>query len=201
MASNDLGWGYGKPVEGKGNAWVVCDFCNFLSKGGITRHKHHLVGDSPSVKKCTKVPVEVQKRFKDEFQKRKQHKEELNKIPHFNDAIVDLDDKDEEDTTNSDFFHSKSKRPMSSSGSAVNTKNPTKGPLDVMYPPSEKTRKTKGYLVGTSEHKEFHKKLRLDAVQKICRWMYDAVHRGVNVTGAYLNNSIPKKETDLNGKN
>lgn len=51
MSSNDPRWGYGKPIEGKGNAWVIYDFWNFLSKGGIKRHKHHLVGDSPQVKK------------------------------------------------------------------------------------------------------------------------------------------------------
>ncbi|CAH1439057.1 unnamed protein product [Lactuca virosa] len=43
-----------------------------------------------------------------------------------------------------------------------------------MWPPCDKTGKKKGYFVGTSEHKKVHKKFRLNAVQKICRWMYDA---------------------------
>ncbi|CAI9277417.1 unnamed protein product [Lactuca saligna] len=121
MSSNDPRWGYGKPIEGKGNALVICDFWNFLSKGRITRHKHHLVGDSPQIKKSEQ-------------------------IPRFDDAFVDINDKDEEATTNIDFFQWKSKRPMSSSSSTVNTKNPTKGPLDVMYPPSKITRTRKGEL-------------------------------------------------------
>ncbi|KAL7585739.1 hypothetical protein Lser_V15G44315 [Lactuca serriola] len=173
MASNDPGWQYGIAVEGKGNQWVICTFCNKTTKGGITRHKHHLAGDSAQVLKCPRVPIEVQKVFKDAFDKKKQDKEAMKKIPHFDDDVVDIDE-DEEATTNSEFFQSKGKRPMSSSGSTATTKRSVKGPLDVIWLPCDKTGKKKGYLVGTSEHKEIHKKLRLDAVQKICHWMYDA---------------------------
>nr|KAJ0193351.1 hypothetical protein LSAT_V11C800448530 [Lactuca sativa] len=103
MASNDPGWQYGTAVEGKGNQKMICTFCNKTTKGGITRHKHHLAGDSAQVLKCPRVPIEIQKLFIDASDKKKQDKEATNKIPHFDDDVVDIDE-DEEATTNSEFF-------------------------------------------------------------------------------------------------
>ncbi|CAH1449748.1 unnamed protein product [Lactuca virosa] len=74
----------------------------------------------------------------------KQDKVERNRIPHFNDDVVDINDEDEEEA-----------------GEAI-------------LRPSTETGKKKGYLVGTPEHNQLHKKLRGDAVQKFARWMYDA---------------------------
>nr|KAJ0221194.1 hypothetical protein LSAT_V11C200088390 [Lactuca sativa] len=154
MASNDPGWHYGKTVEGKGNQW-----------GGVTRLKHHLADDFSQALKCPRVPIEVKKVFKDAFDKNIKDRKETNKIPHFDDDVVDIDE-DEEAPTNSDVFQSKGKRHVSSSGSTTNT-------LDVMSSPCDKTEKKKGCLVGTYEHKEVHKNLRLDVTQKICCSMYD----------------------------
>ena len=76
MASNDPGWQYGTAVEGKGNQWVICTFCNKTTKVGITRHKHHLAGDSAQVLKCLRVPIEVHKVFKDALIKRNKIKKQ-----------------------------------------------------------------------------------------------------------------------------
>ncbi|KAD6454364.1 hypothetical protein E3N88_09070 [Mikania micrantha] len=163
----DPGWTYGTLVEGTKNS-VRCNFCNFVSKGGITRHKHHLAWDSADVSRCPKVPLEVKNLFKELFEKKKQTKEAMNEIPHFDD-VVDLDDDDEEEIS----IQSKGKISISSMGSTSSNKK-TKGPLDSVFKPSVTSGKKGGNLVGSVEYNQAQKKLRLDAIQKFCRWMYDA---------------------------
>jgi hypothetical protein len=88
-------------IEGTKNH-VKCNFCSFVSRGGITRQKHYLASDSPDVTKCTKVPAQVKALFKEEFEKKKLAKELLNKRPHFDDDVIDLEeDEDEEEITQS----------------------------------------------------------------------------------------------------
>ncbi|KAL4564166.1 hypothetical protein LXL04_028219 [Taraxacum kok-saghyz] len=152
--------------------WVLCNYCPNVAKGGITRHKHHLAGDSTSVCKCVRAPVEVKKLFKEIFEKQKQEKVVRNRIPHFDDDdVVDIDDEDEVEVA--EVLHSISKRLNLSSKSSLHNKK-AKGPLDTFLRPSTGTGKKKGYLVGTPEHKQVHKQLRADAIQKFARWMYDA---------------------------
>ncbi|KAL8211530.1 hypothetical protein R6Q57_005967 [Mikania cordata] len=98
----DPGWTCETLVEGTKNS-VRCNFCNFVSKGGITRHK-----DSADVSRCPKVPLDVKNLFKQSFEKKKQTKEAMNEIPHFDD-VVDLDDDEEEIS-----IQSKGKRLISS---------------------------------------------------------------------------------------
>lgn len=164
---DDIGWSYASLIEGTKNH-VKCNFCSFVSRGGITRQKHHLAGDSPDVTKCAKVPAQVKALFKEEFEKKKLAKELLNNRPHFDDDVIDLEaDEDEEEIT-----QSKGKRPMSATSSMANKK--MKGPLDAMFKPSTTSGKKGGHLVGSKEHAQVQKKLRLEYVQKFCRWMYDA---------------------------
>ena len=92
----DIGWSYASLVEGTKNH-VKCNFCSFVSTGGITRQKHHLAGDSADVVKCTKVPPQVKTLFKEEFEKKKQAKEFLNRRPHFYDDVFDLEEDEEEE--------------------------------------------------------------------------------------------------------
>ncbi|KAL4584188.1 hypothetical protein LXL04_008780 [Taraxacum kok-saghyz] len=167
----DIGWKHGALVEGTKN-WVLCNYCPNVAKGGITRHKHHLAGDSTSVCKCVRAPVEVKKLFKEIFEKQKQEKVVRNRIPHFDDDdVVDIDDADEVEVA--EVLHSIGKRPNLSSKSTLHNKK-AKGPLDTFLRPSTGTGKKKGYLVGTPEHKQVHKQLRADAIQKFARWMYNA---------------------------
>nr|KAJ0187695.1 hypothetical protein LSAT_V11C900463310 [Lactuca sativa] len=81
---------------------------------GITRHKHHLVGDTAQVAKCSKVPSEVKAFFKETFDKKKKEKEARNIIPHFDD-VVDLDEEVNDDELNTQ----KKRSPVSSSGSVT----------------------------------------------------------------------------------
>ncbi|XP_023754955.1 uncharacterized protein LOC111903410 [Lactuca sativa] len=170
VKEDDIGWKHGKKVEGTTN-WVLCNYCPNVAKGGITRHKHHLAGDSTSVCKCIRAPLDVRKLFKDIFEKQKQDKVDRNRVPHFDDDVVDINDEDEEEVGEVPF--SLGKRVNLSSKSTLHNKK-VKGALDTHFRPSNETGKKKGYLVGTPEHNQLHKKLRGDAVQKFARWMYDA---------------------------
>ncbi|CAI9290098.1 unnamed protein product [Lactuca saligna] len=125
----DPGWAYETKVEGN-SQWVQCNLCSFVSRGEITRHKHHLAGDTAQVAKCSKVPAEVKAFFKETFDKKKPAKEAMNSIPHFDD-VVDLD-KVDDDELNTQKRHC----PVSSSGSTATNKN-TKGPMHACYNQSE----------------------------------------------------------------
>nr|KAJ0219145.1 hypothetical protein LSAT_V11C300126260 [Lactuca sativa] len=170
VKDDDIGWKHGKRVEGTIN-WVLCNYCPNVAKGGITRHKHHLVGDSISVCKCLRAPPDIRKLFKDIFEKQKQDKVERNRIPHFDDDVADINDENEEEAGEVPF--SLGKRAISSSKSNLHNKK-VKGALDTHFRSSTETGNKKGYLVGTPEHNQLHKKLRGEAVQEFARWMYDA---------------------------
>ncbi|KAI3755050.1 hypothetical protein L1987_54843 [Smallanthus sonchifolius] len=185
----DPGWTYGTLVEGTKNA-VRCNFCFFVSKSGITRHKHHLAWDSPDVARCPKVPNEVKALFKEHFENKKRSREMMNSIPHFDD-VVDLDEDDEEDEVeiNRSEAKSKGKKPMSSTGSTTDAFNKkAKGTLYSVFKPSVVSGKKGGNLVGSKEYNDVQKKLRLDAVQKFCRWMYVA---GVSFNSEKIHCELP----------
>ncbi|KAK9061970.1 hypothetical protein SSX86_019154 [Deinandra increscens subsp. villosa] len=167
----DPGWAHGTHVQGTKNS-VLCKFCGFKSTGGITRHKHHLAWDSSEVSKCPKVPPDVKQFFKELFEKSNQAKEAENRIPHFDD-VVDLEEDDEDEIPSFNEGQSKGKRPIPSSSACASNKK-TKGPLDKNFKPSVTSGKKGGHLVGSVQHKEVQKKLRLEAVQLFCRWLYDA---------------------------
>ncbi|CAI9303558.1 unnamed protein product [Lactuca saligna] len=137
----DPGWAYGTKVEGN-NQCVQS--------------------------KCSKVLAEVKAFYKEAFDKKKQAKEAMNNIPHFDD-VVDLDEEVDDDELNTQKRHC----PISSFGSTATNKN-TKGPMHAYYNQSETGGKKNGRLVGTPQHKDVQKSLRADAVQKFLRWMYDA---------------------------
>ncbi|KAI3712801.1 hypothetical protein L1987_71367 [Smallanthus sonchifolius] len=94
-------------------------FLFFVSKSGITRHKHHLAWDSPNVSRCPKVPNEVKALFKEHFEKKKRSREMMNSIPHFDD-VVDLDE-DELEINHSEA-KSKGKKSPGSTTDAFNKK-------------------------------------------------------------------------------
>ncbi|KAI3822342.1 hypothetical protein L1987_09931 [Smallanthus sonchifolius] len=97
----------------------------------------------------------------------------MNSIPHFDD-VVDLDEDDEEGEVeiNCSEAKSKGKKPMSSTGSTTDAFNKkAKGTLYSVFKPSVVSGKKGGNLVGSKEYNDVQKKLRLEAVQKFCRWI------------------------------
>ncbi|KAJ9557009.1 hypothetical protein OSB04_011623 [Centaurea solstitialis] len=167
---DDLVWQYRTFIEGTKNS-VQCHFCGKICSAEITRLKHHLVGDDRNIKKCKKVPDDVSQMFKELFEKRKEKKEALNKIPHF-DEVVELEDEDEDDDEDEDEL----RRQIQAKGkkqATANTSTKVKGPINLYYMPSGQVGKKGGNVIGSSQHKEAQKKLRLNAIQNFCRWMDD----------------------------
>ncbi|KAL5710232.1 hypothetical protein ACHQM5_020821 [Ranunculus cassubicifolius] len=56
--SDDPGWEHGTMVNGNKDH-VKCKYCDKVTKGGIRRHKLHLVGGFSEVLKCESVPEDV----------------------------------------------------------------------------------------------------------------------------------------------
>ncbi|KAL5190703.1 hypothetical protein HKD37_04G010081 [Glycine soja] len=61
---DDSDWTYCHPlVEGDTNT-IVCNYCEKITKGGITRAKEHLVGKSGNAASCKKTPPDVVEELK-----------------------------------------------------------------------------------------------------------------------------------------
>ena len=73
----DLGWKYAwLPNETDLNT-IICIFCEKVTKGGIYRHKQHLVGGHRNAKKCTKCPIHVRQEMEEYMNGKKSQKEQL----------------------------------------------------------------------------------------------------------------------------
>ena len=55
----DPGWKYARLPNEQDLNTIICIFCGKVTKGGIYRHKQHLVGGHRNAKKCTKYLVHV----------------------------------------------------------------------------------------------------------------------------------------------
>jgi len=59
------GWKYCHPLVDEDTNTIVCNFCEKITKGGITRAKEHLIGKSGNVESCQKTPPNVVKELKE----------------------------------------------------------------------------------------------------------------------------------------
>ena len=57
VKKKDPGWKYARLPNEQDLNTIICIFCDKVTKGGIYRHKQHLVGGHRNAKKCTKCPV------------------------------------------------------------------------------------------------------------------------------------------------
>ncbi|KAL6582972.1 hypothetical protein OROMI_005050 [Orobanche minor] len=164
----DPGWSHGKLVDDKQpSAGIRCNYCSKVTRGGITRHKHHLAGDNRDVAKCTKVPEFVKHTFIEHFAMKKRVKESMESIPHFDESILEEQEQYEE--------NEHGKRPIVNPSQQLSKKSEQLGPINLYFQPSgQSIGKKGGNQVGSSQFNEAQKKLRFDAVRKFCRWMYDA---------------------------
>ncbi|KAL6523730.1 hypothetical protein OROGR_017333 [Orobanche gracilis] len=93
----DPGWSHGKLVDDKHpGSGIRCNYCSKVTRGGITRHKHHLAGDNRDVAKCIKVPEFVKQTFVEHFAMKKRVKESMESIPHFDESVLEEQEQDEE---------------------------------------------------------------------------------------------------------
>ncbi|KAL6513274.1 hypothetical protein OROGR_020760 [Orobanche gracilis] len=153
--------------RGKKQRRIRCNYCSKVTRGGITRHKHHLTGDNRDVAKCIKVPEFVKQTFVEHFAMKKRVKESMESIPHFDESVLEEQEQDEE--------NEHGKRPVVNPSQQLSKKSKQLGPINLYFQPSGQTiGKKGGNQVGSSQFNEAQKKLRFDAVRKFCRWMYDA---------------------------
>ena len=61
----DLEWKYVHLVNEKDLNIIICIFCDKVTKGGIYKHKQHLVGGYRNVKKCIKCPEHVREEMEE----------------------------------------------------------------------------------------------------------------------------------------
>ena len=73
----DPGWKYARLPHEKDLNTIICIFCDKVTKGGIYRHKQHLVGGYRNAKKCTKCPVHVRQEIEDYMNGKKNQNDRL----------------------------------------------------------------------------------------------------------------------------
>ena len=71
------GWKYARLPNEQDLNTIVCIFCDKVTKGGIYRHKQHLVGGHRNAKKCTKCSIHVRQEMKDYMSGKKNQNEQL----------------------------------------------------------------------------------------------------------------------------
>ncbi|KAL4579584.1 hypothetical protein LXL04_015737 [Taraxacum kok-saghyz] len=158
------------------------DSVSLPSRDSVSLHSHDSVLIALSLSSCdchSRLPPPLQLRppaaaspatssfiFSDfsTVQASKVTRDAIRKAPHFDD-VVELDEDDDE-MPNMNII-------SSSNGNRKKVKG--KGLMDMFMKPCGLGGKKNGHLVGTVEHKDVQKRLRLDAVQKICRWLYDSM--------------------------
>ncbi|XP_073046708.1 uncharacterized protein [Primulina eburnea] len=172
LRKKDIGWNYGRMVNpDKISDGILCNFCQKVTKGGITRLKH-LAGGFKNTKLCPKAPAIVKQEMKDYFEEKLAQKTIMDSMPHFDD-VFDIEEQGDDIDTHGDPS-SRGKRPasISSSGnsSMLMPKKPRSlGPINAFFKLDAKNQGGKA-----PQFNEVQKKLRSDAVQKFARWMYDA---------------------------
>ena len=73
----DPGWKYARLPNEQDLNTIICIFCDKVTKGGIYRHKQHLVGGHRNAKKCTKCPVHVRQEMEDYMNGKKNKKKAI----------------------------------------------------------------------------------------------------------------------------
>ncbi|KAJ9697130.1 hypothetical protein PVL29_009062 [Vitis rotundifolia] len=76
----DPGWKYARLINEKDLNTIICIFCDKVTKGGIYRHKQHLVGGYRNAKKCRKCLEHV--------------REEMEEYMNVNKDLFGLEDED-----------------------------------------------------------------------------------------------------------
>ncbi|KAG5596013.1 hypothetical protein H5410_037245 [Solanum commersonii] len=82
-----------KKVSEIDRSTVECVFCNKQSKGGIFRHKKHLMGTSNNVVRCSIYPNVVRKEIRRYVEEKKDLKHQILHQPD----VTNLDDNDDEE--------------------------------------------------------------------------------------------------------
>nr|GLL21970.1 uncharacterized protein LOC109167856 [Ipomoea trifida] len=168
--NQDPEWDHGTPVVDKGTTHVRCKYCDKITKGGIYRHKLHLVGGNRNVTGCKKCPPIVRDAMKEYMLNKKQRKEEVSSTATMGvPSKFDFDEKGDEDM---DFPEMAGNPGI---GISLGSSNQSiKGPMDLYFNKKEhqSLKRSKGGESVTLE--ACKKELRERAMVQFSRWMYEA---------------------------
>ncbi|RVW13361.1 hypothetical protein CK203_095743 [Vitis vinifera] len=148
----DPGWKYGRLVNEKDLNTIICIFCEKVTKGGIYRHKQHLVGGYRNAKKCRKCPEHVREEMEEYMSSKKNQKEQMNMGSEYvNEDLFGLEDEDIGEEINS----------------RTNVTNISSGEMVVQNQRS-------GKMHQTTINDAYKKEARERVCTLITRWMYEA---------------------------
>ncbi|RVW75237.1 hypothetical protein CK203_047174 [Vitis vinifera] len=179
----DPGWKYGRLVNEKDLNTIICIFCDKVTKGGIYRHKQHLVGGYRNAKKCRKCPEHVREEMEEYMSSKKNQKEQMNMGSEYvNEDLFGLEDEDigEEinSRTNVTNISSGGSNRGGSGGRTFSSKKPRqKGPMDHFFTPNAEMvvqNQRSGKMNQTTINDAYKKEARERACTLITRWMYEA---------------------------
>ncbi|RVW19008.1 hypothetical protein CK203_095024 [Vitis vinifera] len=179
----DPGWKYGRLVNEKDLNTIICIFCEKVTKGGIYRHKQHLVGGYRNAKKFRKCPEHVREEMEEYMSSKKNQKEQMNMGSEYvNEDLFGLEDEDigEEinSRTNVTNISSGGSNRGGSSGRTFSSKKPRqKGPMDHFFTPNAEMvvqNQRSGKMNQTTINDAYKKEARERACTLITRWMYEA---------------------------
>nr|GMD48668.1 uncharacterized protein LOC109167856 [Ipomoea batatas] len=168
--NQDPGWDHGTPVVDKGTTHVRCKYCDKITKGGIYRHKLHLIGGNRNVTGCKKCPQIVRDAMKEYMLNKKQRKEEVSSTTTM--GVPSKFEFDEEGDEDMDFPEMAGNPGI---GISLGSSNQSiKGPMDLYFNKKEhqSLKRSKGGESVTLE--ACKKELRERAMVQFSRWMYEA---------------------------
>ncbi|RVW36765.1 hypothetical protein CK203_101561 [Vitis vinifera] len=179
----DPGWKYGRLVNEKDLNTIICIFCDKVTKGGIYRHKQHLVGGYRNAKKCRKCPEHVREEMEEYMSSKKNQKEQMNmESEYVNEDLFGLEDENigEEinSRTNVTNISSGGSNRGGSGGRTFSSKKPRqKGHIDHFFTPNAEMvvqNRRSGKMNQTTINDAYKKEARERACMLITRCMYEA---------------------------
>ncbi|RVW13610.1 hypothetical protein CK203_088822 [Vitis vinifera] len=179
----DPRWKYDRLVNEKDLNTIICIFCDKVTKGGIYRHKQHLVGGYRNAKKCRKCPEHVREEMEEYMSSKKNQKEQMNMGSEYvNEDLFGLEDEDIGEEINSrtdvtNISSGGSNRGGSGSRKFSSKKPRQKGPMDHFFTPNAEMvvqNRRSGKMNQTTINDAYKKEARERACMLITRWMYEA---------------------------
>ncbi|GKV13629.1 hypothetical protein SLEP1_g24618 [Rubroshorea leprosula] len=168
-SDDEIGWKYNKLQDPNNSSRVVCNFCNKVTTGGITRAKRHQIGIKGDVAPCPKCPPAVREELWVNLQQKTTTKKLEKEMFMSSCGTVDLEEEDEEE----EFMPREST--LTIGGRSKKAKiGQHKGPMDLyMYQkPEETLKKRKLEKCRQSSIKDSNKELRAETIQYIARFFY-----------------------------
>ncbi|GKV12411.1 hypothetical protein SLEP1_g23553 [Rubroshorea leprosula] len=177
-SKEDIGWKYNKLVDPNNTSHVMCNFCNNVTTGSITRAKRHQIGIKGDVVACPGCPQMVRDELFANLQKKNLEKDMLSGGNSFDDEFGFGDDEEEVELRELPRgFASFTLSVGGSKNKKAKTTEGAKGPMDLfMYQKLEavlEKRKLKHDKGKQLNMKEYDKEMRPLTIQYIAPFLYE----------------------------